>query len=105
MMMPHCRSFKFSIAAGLVLAGMASAGALAQDHPPINVVISQSPWLEGFAGIVELYEQDTGNSVTLDVNPYAGSMEKQRNAVRAERSEFDLLIINGIFYPEMYHGG
>lgn len=104
-MTQHLRNPILSIAAGLVLAGLVSAPALAQDHPPINVVINQSPWLEGFAGIVELYEQETGNSVTLDVNPYAGSMEKQRNAVRAERSEFDLLIINGIFYPEMYHGG
>jgi multiple sugar transport system substrate-binding protein len=95
----------FSAAAGVVLLGMAGAPAVARDQVPINVVINQSPWLEGFAGIVDLYEQETGNTVTLDVNPYAGSLEKQRNAVRSERSEFDLLIINGIFYPEMYHGG
>lgn len=97
------------LAAGLAAIFMAqsmlTAPALAQSQPPINVVINQSPWLEGFAGMVDLYEQETGNTVELDINPYAGSLEKQRNAVRSEESEFDLLIINGIFYPEMYHGG
>lgn len=94
-----------SAAAGFAFLALAGAPAAAQDQVPINVVINQSPWLEGFAGIVDLYEQETGNTVNLDVNPYAGSLEKQRNAVRSDRSEFDLLIINGIFYPEMYHGG
>ncbi|WP_052704040.1 ABC transporter substrate-binding protein [Vibrio nigripulchritudo] len=72
---------------------------------PVNVVINQSPWLAGFSAIADLYEEETGNEINLDVNPYAGSLEKQRNAVRSSESEFDLLIINGIFYPEMYHGG
>ncbi len=90
-----------SVAMVLMLGG----SALAADQPPINVVINQSPWLNGFSGIVDLYEQQTGNEVNLDVNPYAGSLEKQRNAVRSQRSEYDLLIINGIFYQEMYHGG
>lgn len=93
--------------AATAVAGVLGSGraALAQGQPPINVVINQSPWLKGFAGIVDLYQKQTGNTVNLDVNPYAGSLEKQRNAVRSERSEFDLLIINGIFYPEMYYGG
>jgi len=78
---------------------------VAQSHEPINVVINQSPWLEGFAAIADLYEEQTGNQVSLDVNPFAGSLEKQRNAVRSAESEYDLLVINGIFYAEMYHGG
>lgn len=83
-----------------------SATALsAQTEAPVNVVINQSPWLAGFAAVADLYEEETGNEVTLDVNPYAGSLEKQRNAVRSDESEYDLLIVNGIFYPEMYHGG
>ena len=83
----------------------AGSASFAQELSPISIVINQSPWLEGFAGLVDLYESETGNEVTLDVNPYAGSMEKQRNAVRSEESEYDVLIVNGIFYPEMYHGG
>ena len=88
------------------LAGMVSTTAVfAASQASVNVVINQSPWLAGFAAIADLYEEETGNEVTLDVNPYAGSLEKQRNAVRSTQSEYDLLIINGIFYPEMYHGG
>lgn len=87
-------------------ASLLSATVLAaQAQEPVNVVINQSPWLAGFAAVADLYEEETGNVVTLDVNPYAGSLEKQRNAVRSGESEYDLLIINGIFYPEMYHGG
>lgn len=98
------KSFAIASSTAAVL-GMGVLAAAAQSQPPINVVINQSPWLEGFASIVEAYEDETGNTVSLDVNPYAGSLEKQRNAVRSDKSEFDLLIVNGIFYPEMYHGG
>ncbi|MGJ8611533.1 MAG: ABC transporter substrate-binding protein [Octadecabacter sp.] len=98
---PLCRTAVLSLTTSI---GLATAG-YAQDQTPINIVINQSPWLEGFAGLVELYETETGNDVTLDVNPYAGSLEKQRNAVRSEESEYDILIVNGIFYPDMYHGG
>ncbi len=96
-----CRTTALSLTAALSV----STPAMAQDLAPINIVINQSPWLEGFANVVDKYESETGNEVTLDVNPYAGSLEKQRNAVRSEESEYDILIINGIFYPEMYHGG
>ena len=91
--------------AGFIAATLTSTSVFADTEAPVNVVINQSPWLAGFAAIADLYEEETGNEITLDVNPYAGSLEKQRNAVRSEESEYDLLIINGIFYPEMYHGG
>lgn len=94
------------IGGAAMLASLLGATALtAETQVPVNVVINQSPWLEGFAAVADLYNEETGNEVTLDVNPYAGSLEKQRNAVRSSESEYDLLIINGIFYPEMYHGG
>lgn len=92
-------------AASTFVVGLSATSLLAATQVPVNVVINQSPWLAGFAAIADLYEEETGNTVTLDVNPYAGSLEKQRNAVRSGESEYDLLIVNGIFYPEMYHGG
>lgn len=91
--------------AALIATMMSGSALFAANEVPINVVINQSPWLAGFAAVADLYEEGTGNEITLDVNPYAGSLEKQRNAVRSSQSEYDLLIINGIFYPEMYHGG
>jgi multiple sugar transport system substrate-binding protein len=94
------------------LAGIGAA-ALATKVPytwaasasPITIVINQSPWFESFRKTVELYEQETGNKVNLDVNPFAGSLEKQRNSVRASNGEYDILIMNSGWFAEMYFGG
>lgn len=91
-----------SAAAFAVLATMPAA---AQDQEPITIVINQSPWFPGFQAVVEKYEQDTGNTIELDVNPFAGSLEKQRTAVRSDQSPFDILIMNSGFFTEFYTGG
>jgi multiple sugar transport system substrate-binding protein len=82
-------------------------GALAQTakQTPFTIVINNSPWFEGFRKTVEAYEAETGNKVNLDVNPFGGSLEKQRASVRAREGMFDLLIMNGLYYQEFYHGG
>ena len=72
---------------------------------PITIVINQSPWFESFRKTVELYEKETGNKVELDVNPFAGSLEKQRNSVRAASGLYDILIMNSGWFAEMYFGG
>lgn len=72
---------------------------------PITIVINQSPWFAGFSKTVEAYEKETGNKVTLDVNPFAGSAEKQRNSVRAKDGQFDVLVMNSLWLAEFYHGG
>lgn len=72
---------------------------------PITIVINQSPWFDSFRKTVELYEKETGNKVELDVNPFAGSLEKQRNSVRASQGQYDLLIMNSGWFAEMYFGG
>ncbi len=72
---------------------------------PITIVINQSPWFESFRKTVELYEKQTGNKVELDVNPFAGSLEKQRNSVRAAAGLYDILIMNSGWFAEMYFGG
>ena len=91
----------FASAAGLALPHRAAA----QKQPPITIVINQSPWFGGFRGLVEVYEKQTGNKVNLDVNPFAGTLEKQRSSVRAKEGQFDLLLLNGLFFPEFYAGG
>jgi len=68
--------------------------AAAQKQPPITIVINQSPWFGGFKGLVEAYEKQTGSTVSLDVNPFAGTLEKQRSSVRAKEGQFDLLLLN-----------
>ena len=83
----------------------AGAPLAAQEQVPITIVINQSPWFAGFQQLVELYKSETGNEVTLDINPFAGSLEKQRTAVRAAESPFDILIMNAGFFVEFYTGG
>lgn len=77
----------------------------AASAAPITIVINQSPWFNSFSKTVQRYEQLTGNKVELDVNPFAGSLEKQRNSVRAASGSYDLLIMNSGWFCEMYVGG
>src|SRR5258708_3021107 len=37
---------------------------------PITILINSSPWLGGFQSVAGLYEQQTGNKISLDVTPY-----------------------------------
>ena len=92
-----------SMAAALGLYG--PAGVQAAGLAPITIVINQSPWFSGFSKVVEAYEKETGNKVGLDVNPFAGSGEKQRNSVRAKEGQFDILVMNSLWLAEFYHGG
>jgi multiple sugar transport system substrate-binding protein len=87
------------------LTALLTAGAATAAEAPITIVINQSPWFESFRKTVEDYESDTGNTVNLDVNPFAGSLEKQRNSVRAAEGLYDILIMNSGWYAEMYAGG
>jgi multiple sugar transport system substrate-binding protein len=92
--------------AGLSTAGLSgSEPARAQDAAPITIVINQSPWFEGFQGLVEYYEEQTGNQIELDVNPFAGSIEKQRSSARAPEGTIDLFVMNSPILPEMYSSG
>src|SRR5262252_1001999 len=103
---------KASVCRRSVVVGSAAAAAAAAVAPftnrvaahtsqvPITIVINQSPWFNGFRGAVDAYEKATGNKVTLDVNPFAGSLEKQRNSVRAREGQYDLLTMNGLFFVE-----
>ena len=107
---------RFVVALGRLIAATAAAcgvagAAVAQDAPriprvaPITVVINQSPWFSAFSATVDAYEKATGNKVVLDVNPFAGSAEKQRASVRAKEGQFDLLVMNSTWLAEIYHGG
>lgn len=95
--------------AGLTAAGtslaLARGGSAQAKVAPITVVINQSPWFDSFRKTVEAYEKESGNKVELDVNPFAGSLEKQRNSVRARQGQYDLLIMNSGWFAEMYFGG
>jgi multiple sugar transport system substrate-binding protein len=88
-----------------VLPWAPAAMAQTAKQVPFTIVINNSPWFDGFRKIVEAYEAESGNKINLDVNPFGGSLEKQRASVRAREGLYDLLIMNGLYYQEMYHGG
>jgi len=90
---------------GAALLGGMSVPAAAQEVAPITIVINQSPWFQGFAGLIDYYEEQTGNTVELDVNPFHGSIEKQRASSRAPEGTIDLFITNARLMPEMYASG
>lgn len=99
-------------AAACVFAWMSPREAVAQStfadvgkQPAITILINSSPWFGGFEKVVQLYEQQTGNKVTLDVTPFGGMLEKARNAVRARQSPYDILNLDTQWTIEFYEGG
>lgn len=89
----------------LALAGARPAAAQAAKVAPITMVINQSPWFDGFRQLVEQYQKETGNRIQLDVNPYAGALEKIRNSLRSGSGTYDLLAIDNNWMVEMFAGG
>lgn len=89
----------------LVLALLTSGLGLAQTHPTITILINESPWLSGFEALVQRYEEETGNQVDLNITPFPGMLQKSRNAVTANESEFDLINLNEQWYSTFYANG
>ena len=83
------RHAKHAILAVLCLSMSATSAAKAEapfvdvdKQAPITVLINASPWYKGFEKVVELYDDQTGNVVNLEVTPFDGMLEKARSAVR-----------------------
>jgi multiple sugar transport system substrate-binding protein len=106
---------EFLKAMGALSAGLATQPILfnnlkvmAQDipsHAPITVLINDSPWFPGFAAMVDLYTETTGNEVNLDVTPFPGMLDKTRNAVQSDESEYDAVAITEQNIPFFYSTG
>lgn len=106
---------EFLKAMGALSAGLAAQPALfnglkvmAQDipsHAPITVLINDSPWFPGFAAMAELYTETTGNEINLDVTPFAGMVDKTRNSVQSDESEYDAVAITEQNIPFFYNSG
>ena len=55
--------------------------------------------------MVELYEQQTGNKIKLDVNPFGGVLDKARNDLRGGGGAYDVVLLDTQWTIEMYEGG
>ena len=76
-----------------------------QQTETITILINDSPWFAGFEALVNKYVEETGNDVKLNVTPFDGMLEKSRNAVQADESDFDILNLNEQWYMQFYAGG
>jgi multiple sugar transport system substrate-binding protein len=99
-----------ALSAGLAAQPMLFNGlkVMAQDipsHAPITVLINDSPWFPGFAAMAELYTETTGNEINLDVTPFAGMVDKTRNSVQSDESEYDAVAITEQNIPFFYNSG
>ena len=79
--------------------------AFAQSQPPITILINTSPWLPSFQALVKDYEQQTGNTVNLNIVPFNAMIQKSLNAVSSSTSEYDILNLNEQWYSQFYSGG
>lgn len=93
----------------MLLAGSAGLPTFAQEsylevgeQEPITILVNSSPWYNGFEAVVDLYMDQTGNQVDLDVTPYGGMLEKARNSVRGSESPHDILNIDSGWTIEFY---
>lgn len=93
----------------LMIAGAAGAQENFLDvgkQEPITILVNASPWYNGFEKVVDLYTEQTGNDVDLEVTPFDGMLEKARSAVRSGgTSPLDLININSTSTVEFYEGG
>ncbi len=81
-----------------------STGMTVPKVDPITILINDSPWFPGFEKLVRLYEEKSGNKVNLAVTPFAGMLEKTRNATTAAESEYDIVNLNEGWYAPFFHG-
>jgi len=99
------------IAAAVVAAALAApfAGAApfvdVGKQEPITILTPSTPWLPAWTSVVTLYEEQTGNKVKLDVNPFGGVLDKARNDLRAGSGSYDAVLLDTQWTIEMYEGG
>ncbi|HTR58335.1 MAG TPA: extracellular solute-binding protein [Casimicrobiaceae bacterium] len=101
----HTLAWAFACLLAATPANAQQAFADVGKQPPITILINSSPWYGGFEKTVELYEKQTGNKVKLDTTPYNGVLEKARNAVRGDKSPYDLINLDTQWTIEFYEGG
>jgi multiple sugar transport system substrate-binding protein len=107
MTLSQARCILLSALAAAVIAAPAAAESFLDvgKQPPISILVNSSPWYAGLQSVVGLYQEQTGNKVTLNVTPYNGVLEKARNDVRGTESADDILNIDTGWTIEFYEGG
>lgn len=70
----------------------------------LTIQAVDAPWLPGFQKLAQLYEQQAGVKLNLNITPFPGMRQKSFNAVTAPVSEFDIMMLNEQWYMPFYAG-
>ena len=90
---------------GLVSLLAACLLASTETAAKLNMLINQSPWFDGFRKTLVMYEEETGESIELDVTPYTGMSEKIRNSIRSPEAIYDIVITSTEFMSTYANSG
>lgn len=100
-----------ALGAVLLITGTAPVGAAERPfadvgkQEPITILTPATPWLPAFTEMVNRYEEQTGNKIKLDVNPFGGVLDKARNDLRGGGGTYDVVLLDTQWTIEMYEGG
>lgn len=69
----------------------------------ITIPVPETPWLDSFRSTVDVYQEETGNTVNLQTFPFDGLLSNQLNAVDAQSDEFDIYCLNEQWCARFYN--
>mgnify|MGYP006273261325 CR=1 FL=1 len=71
----------------------------------IVVAINNAPWLPGYEGLAEQYEEETGIEVDIRAFPFTQLTDRARSAAQSDQSEFDVITMNTSGSAQFYSAG
>lgn len=71
----------------------------------IVVATAETPWLGGYEKMADLYQEETGVTVTLRVFPFDGLLTQQANAAQNGSNAFDVFQMNEQWVGQFYDNG
>ncbi len=76
-----------------------------QGSSTISIAINQSPWFPAFEEVTRIYQEETGNTVNLQVFTFEGLLSQELTAIDAKSEQFDLFNMFEGWYASFYDGG
>ncbi len=103
-------SLKAGISITALGAFLSSCGVTGQskgggEGSSVSIAINEAPWLPSFEQIVNIYQQETGSTVELQIFTFEGLLSKTLDAARTQSEEFDIYNLNEGWCAEFYDGG
>jgi len=91
------------LAGGVLTAcGGGDEGSSGGDVTEIVVATAETPWLDSYQQIADLYQQETGVTVTLRTFPFDGLLTQEANAAQTGSDAFDVFQLNEQWVGQFY---